>query len=202
MNKTNETNEHEPKLLWESEAKNPNNNEPFLSVYQARDYYAFAQRAGTDSIAFILVDGATEKLGLIYESKPPMDKKFNKKSMMTTAFGGSLDMEGKDPLEVCRIEVLEEAGYDVGVSNITYVGKTLVSSQMNQMCECFIVDVTGLEAGKTEADLKNEDQMNKDPDEFIHNKVIWMGISELMNNNDWKSIFIFSKYYYKLQGMF
>ena len=193
---------NEAEILWESQERNPNNNEPFFVVKRSRDYYIFGQRAGIDSIAFVLIDTDKEKVGLIYESKPPMDERHNEKHMMITAFGGSMDMEGKEPIEICKTEVIEEAGYDIKLNDIVSFGSTLVSSQMNQMCHCFAVNVTGLKASQTEADIKNEAQESKDPDEFIHNKVIWMSLEEVMQNNDWKSIFIISKYYIKLTNEF
>jgi len=198
QNEQSEQNKHKAKIIWESAGKNPAG-EPFLSVKQARGYYYYAERGGRDSIAFILFDLNSEKIGLIYESKPPLDEVFGKKMMMVTAFGGSLDMD-KTPEEICKIEVLEEAGYDVDLEKIICVGTTLVSTQMSQGCVGFFVDVTGLTPGKTEADIKNDVQDKKDPDEFIRNKVVWLNVDELMHNNDWKSIWIFSKIYHGAQS--
>jgi len=186
------TDNFEAEVVWQSEGKTPDGN-PFMTVKQARGYYYYAERGGKDSIAFILYDSSSEKpFGLIYESKPPMDETRGEKVMMTTAFGGSNDMKASFE-EICQIEVLEEAGYKVSLDAIVSCGTTLVSTQMSQGCVGFIVDVTGLEAGKTEADIKNEAQEAKDPDEFCNNKVAWMNLEEVMSNNDWKSIWITSK---------
>ena len=185
-------NEHKAITLWESEGKSPVNGEPFISVKLARDYYAYAQRAGTDSIAFILIDSEKEKFGLILESKPPMDERENEKAMMVTAFGGSCDVDIPTN-EICKIEVIEESGYDVDLESIVNMGTTLVSSQMNQMCTLFLVDVTGLTPTETEADVYNAEQEAKDSDEFKHNKVMWLDSEELMDNGDWKSIYIMAQ---------
>ena len=187
-----EQNEHKAKVIWQSEGKSPINGEPWITVKEARNYYNYVQRAGTDSIAFILIDSEKEQLGLILESKPPLDEAYNEKKMLTTAFGGSCDMD--IPLnEICQTEVLEESGYNVVLENIVFMGDTLVSSQMNQICHLFLVNVTGLTPTETEADIYNAEQEAKDSDEFKHNKVVWMSPQELMGNGDWKSIYIYAQ---------
>jgi len=187
-------NEHKAQIVWQSPETTPAG-DPFMTVKKARGYYYYTERGGRDSIAFILFDQNAGKIGLINEAKPPLDEVFNQKAMRVTAFGGSIDMD-KSPEEICQVEVLEEAGYDVPLENIVCVGTTMVSTQMNQGCVGFMVDVTGLVPGKTEADIKNEAQDEKDPDEFCHNSTIWMNDDELMDNNDWKSIWIFAKMYH------
>ncbi len=181
--------DYTPMILWSSEEKNPAG-DPYITVKKARDYYYYTERGGVDSIAFILYDSKNGKFGLINESKPPLDHLFNERHMMTTAFGGSIDSNLTREL-ICRAEVLEEAGYDVDVSKIRCVGSTLVSSQMNQFCVGYLVDVTGLIPGKTEADIINSDLV--DPLEFVNDKTVWMNATELLENNDWKSIWIFAK---------
>lgn len=188
--------EKENEVLWESPEKTPNG-DPYMKIKKSRGYYYYAERGGIDSIAFVLIDKNNEKpYGLIYESKPPLDEIYKEKHMRITAFGGSIDMGDTKLEEICKIEVLEEAGYNIGLDKerINLVGGTMVSTQMNQICYGFAVDVTDLISGKTEADYKNEVQILKDPDEFIHNKVIWMNKKELLSNDDWKSIWIVCKY--------
>jgi len=192
MNK--ESNEFASEIVWQSTETTPDG-KPFMSVKKARGYYYYAERGGRDSIAFILYDEETGSLGLIKESKPPMDEEFNQKHMKVTAFGGSIDMD-KTPEEICQIEVLEEAGYNIPMENIVYIGKTMVSTQMNQSCFGYMVNVTGFTPGKTEADIHNEAQIAKDADEFSHNEVVWVTENEIMDNNDWKSIWIYSKMYF------
>jgi len=190
-------NEFESEIAWQSAETTPAG-DPFMTVKKSRGYYYYAERGGVDSIAFILYDadrGENGEYGLIYEAKPPLDERVGAKHMSVTAFGGSIDMDkGYD--EICQIEVLEEAGYDIPTENIHSVGSTLVSSQMSQYCFGYFVDVTGKTAGKTETDIFNEEQEQKDPDEFKHNKTIWLDLEGLMANNDWKSIWIFSKIFY------
>ena len=181
-------------IMYESKGKTLNG-KPFMSVKKARFYYEYAERGGQDSIFFILYDKNIRRYALIRESKPPMDERENKKVMMTTAFGGSIDMDEKSPKEICQIEVLEESGYEVPLDRIKYIGKTLVSSQMSQMALGFLVDVTGInKTQKAEYEVGiSEGQEAKDPDEFSRNSVIWMTSSELIENSDWKSIFIYTK---------
>ena len=179
-------------IMYESKGKAPNG-EPFLTVKKARGYYEYSERPGKDSITFILYDEDTNQFGLIYESKPPMDERMGEKVMMTTAFGGSIDMEHTYQ-EICKIEVLEESGYDVPLDRITSVGTTLVSTQMSQLMEGFLVDVTGIKkTHQAEYEVSSEEQDAKDPDEFNRNRVVWLGSEEVMQNDDWKSIYIMFK---------
>ena len=182
----------ESKEKYSSKGKAPNG-EPFLRVKQARGYYEYSERPGYDSIAFILYDNAIKKFALINESKPPMDERFNDSVKMTTAFGGSIDME-KSYKEICKTEVLEESGYDVSLDRIHSIGQTLVSTQMSQLCEGFLVDVTSIKkTHQAEYEMNENEDKN---DEFIGNSVRWFNADELMNNNDWKSIWIFTKSVY------
>lgn len=179
-------------VVYESKGCTPAGH-PFMTVKRARGYYEYAERGGKDSIAFILYDANTEQFGLIYESKPPLDERTGEQTMLTTAFGGSIDMgDNISYQEICQTEVREEAGYEVPLENIRSVGQTLVSTQMSQMCEGFLVDVTDIEKTlKAEYELDpSEMQDAKDPNEFSKNKVEWFSIAQLMNNNDWKSIWI------------
>jgi len=172
----------ETKIMYQSKGKSPNG-EPFLTVKQARGYYEYAERAGKDSIGFILYDKNQNKYAMIYESKPPLDESTETLAMGITAFGGSLDMN-KNPIEVCQIEVEEESGYEVPIDNIHYIGKTLVSSQSSQLMLGYLVDVTNIKKTKK---AENETSLSV---EFNKNKVMWMSEEELFSNSDWKSIFI------------
>jgi len=182
---------NEAEIMYESKGKTPNG-DPFMTVKQARGYYQYAERGGVDSICFILFDADTKKFCLINESKPPRDEIEGKEVKMTTAFGGSIDMgENTTYQEICQTEVLEEAGYIVPLDRITSVGQSLVSSQMSQMVEGFFVDVTGINKTK-----QAEYEMNPDKDEhgeFVGNSVKWFDITELLDNNCWKSVWIFAK---------
>jgi hypothetical protein len=163
--------------LWTSPAKNENG-VPFYSVKQTDNWYVFGERLGVDSVAFILYDKTTGLYGVINELKPPLGTDVYK----TTAFGGSLD---KDLLleEIVTEEVKEEAGYTVIPNCISYCGKVLVSTQMNQMCHLYHVDVTGLPLGE------------RDLQEGEHGSTVqWITEGELYALEDWKALTILTKY--------
>ena len=191
-------NSHKAEIKYQSNGKTPAG-DPFVTVKVARGYYEYLERGGVDSISFILYNGDTKQFGLIYESKPPRDEIEGWEVKMTTAFGGSIDMsENHTFQDICQTEVAEESGYEVPLDKIISVGKTLVSSQMSQMTEGFLVDVTGIE--KTlEAEYEKQipkDEIKPGVNEFAGNKVVWFDADELMDNNDWKSIWIFTKAVY------
>ena len=148
----------------------------------------YAQRAGIDSIAFILYDKTQNRFALIKESKPPLDTKDYLASLIT-AFGGSIDMD-LTPKQICKIEVVEEAGYEINLENIHFIGETVVSTQMSQICKLFVVDVTNNPKSK-KAEWEIEDN-HKHNDDFI----VWMNRDEIMDNGDWKSIYILSQMLY------
>jgi hypothetical protein len=153
-----------------------------LYIKRSRGCYVYAERVGVDSVAFILYDRKTQKFALIKESKPSLDTT-DYLVYLTTAFGGSIDI--KDTIsskEICQIEVTEEAGYCVPLNKIYNLGKTLVSSQMSQMCELFLVDITNIQ--KT---------MSAEWETSKHEKILWMKEHEILDNNDWKSIYILSQ---------
>jgi len=177
-------------ILYESEGKNLAG-EPFITVKRARGYYEYAERGGMDSIAFILYDRHTDKFGLIFESKPPIDERFGENAHMLTAFGGSIDCD-KSLKEICQMEVAEEAGFEVPLENIHSVGMVLVSTQMSQMCHLFYVDVTGIEKTLT-AEYENTE-------EFNGNFVSWVTQDEIMVLRDWKAITIVAKVPYYLES--
>ena len=176
-------NPNESEVLWESPGKTPTG-DPFLTVRKARGYYYYASRGGMDSIFFVLINTDTNQVGLIRESKPPLDHRVGDEVMGITAFGGSIDMD-KTHQEICQIEVSEEAGFYVPLDKIVSVGKTMVSTQMDQMAEGFTVDVTGRKA-ISEIEGKSKG-----------NEVIWMDVDEVWKSNDWKSIFIIAKHVYE-----
>jgi hypothetical protein len=153
--------------------------------------YFYAERKGMDSVAFILIDNTrNDKYGMIKERKPPMDHRENKEVMMETAFGGSNDMiDDEDYIkmseedvilhfkELVQTECREESGFSVGLDNIEFISKELVSTQMNQMCYMFTVDVTGIEQG--EADPQNREEAMA--------TVQWKTLKGVQETNDWKA---------------
>jgi nicotinamide phosphoribosyltransferase len=170
----------ESEILYRSKGVTKDGN-PFLTVKRARDNYIYSERGGVNSIAFILYDNKSKKIALIHEEKPPRDEIEKKKVNMTTAFGGSIDTIHSYK-EICQIEVREESGYIVPLDKIHSIGLTLVSSQMSQLVEGFLVDVTDIE--KT---MLAEHESNS------HETVIWLSYNDMMKNNDWKSIWIYSQ---------
>jgi len=107
----------------------------FLQIKE-NDGYFYAERLGVDSIAFVLFDGNEDRVGLIREFKPPIN------GFLTTAFGGSLD-KNVPMIQIVEEEVREESGYTGAV--IHPLGRIFVSTQMNQFCHLYIVDVTKAE---------------------------------------------------------
>jgi 8-oxo-dGTP pyrophosphatase MutT (NUDIX family) len=167
----------------------------FLSVQNAHGTYFYAERKGIDSCSFILVDRMTGKFGLIRERKPPLDARESKDVFLTTAFGGSNDIVDRDQYEamsdeerishfakIVVTEAREEAGYDVPMERIVFASKDFVSTQMNQYCYGYVVDVTGLDPGET------------DPDDLeALASVRWLSYDEVLFSNDWKSKVIAAK---------
>ena len=196
-NKRAKRNKFTPVIKYSSKGKTPKG-DPFMRVKEARKYYQYASRGGIDSIAFILFDNSTKLFQLINESKPPLDERLQMKARLTTAFGGSIDMD-VSPEEICLVEVEEETGYEVTLNRIYPMGETMVSTQMDQMCKLYLVDVTGLKKTK-DAEFEKEltkEQASKDATEFIGNSVHWMTYSEVLENQDWKSIFIATRAIFK-----
>lgn len=137
--------------------------------------YFYAERLGKDSIAFILYDKKTGHFGLINEFKPPIDE------LLLTAFGGSLDKEGLSKLAIVKGEVEEESGYVGG--KIKGCGRYFVSTQMNQFCYLYLVDVT------------NARFKGRQPETYWESisEVEWVTRSRVMKGECWKAITIIAR---------
>ena len=160
----------EAKTVWQSD-RQLRNGKPFLKVKEQKDGYYYVERIGKDSVAFILYDKKQyPKFGLIKEYKIPVD------SFLVTAFGGSLDKE-LSVKKITQEEVAEEAGYKVSLSRIKYIGKRFVSTQMNQYCHLFLVNITGLPQGEKNPQSKQE----------AIAEVVWVDKKDIINGPDWKS---------------
>ena len=145
----------------------------FLKIKEADNNgtpYYYAERLGKDSVAFILYDRESGRVGLIKEYKPPIEE------YLYTAFGGSMDKEGATPFEIMKDELREEAGYELAAP--TYVGSSFVSTQMNQFCYLYFCDVTGI-------------PQNKDIEENA--EIVWLTIEDVVRGRDWKAITILTK---------
>jgi len=154
----------------------------FINIYNVQDLeknvngYFYAERLGKDSIAFICYDRNTKKFLLNNEFKPPVDK------FICSAFGGSLD-NSNVPYQVVISEVQEEAGFEVGVKDIYFLGRSFVSTQMNQYCYLYIVFV----------DKNNESEKHPENDIEAMATTLWMKKEEVFELEDWKSITIVVK---------
>jgi len=96
--------------------------------------YQFAERRGTDSVAFVCYDRDTSEFLVSNEYKPPVNE------FIDGAFGGSLDKE-VPKLSIVIDEVKEEAGFVVEWRDVIPVGRSFVSTQMNQYCYLYLVYV-------------------------------------------------------------
>ena len=101
---------------------------------------------------------------------------------MLRAFGGSFDKD-KTPEGIVIDEVREEAGYEVDSERVHNLGKMFVSTQMNQYCHIFFVDLTGLTV--TERQPENAMEAMGEP--------TWMTATQVLLNSDWKAIAILSR---------
>jgi 8-oxo-dGTP pyrophosphatase MutT (NUDIX family) len=163
--------------LWESPQKN-RMGEPFLSVKSWDNRYYFSERAGVDSIAFVLYDHRTNKYGLIREFKCPINE------FRASAFGGSLDSD-EDMLEIVIAECREEAGFVVSFEDIRTLGKVLVSTQSNQHCYLYMVEV----------DTRKQVEPQPENDMEALATVEWFSQDEVNQLEDWKAITIIVKSY-------
>ena len=187
------------KILFESKGG-------FMKVKSPERPYFYAERKGVDSVAFILIDSnrGGDDYGVTHERKPPMDDRYNTKFFLETAFGGSNDMVADEHYfnmsddevinhfkELVKIETKEEAGYTVDIDRIKFVSKEFVSTQMNQWCFLFAVNVTDIEVG--ERDPQNETEALAE--------VRWKTLDEVNKLNDWKTkTIVFNMLYHTIAG--
>jgi len=138
--------------------------------------YFFAERLGTDSVAFICYDARSSKFLVNNEYKPPIDE------FILGAFGGSLDKD-RTPEEIVIAEVKEEAGFRVNQNDVKYVGKAFVSTQMNQFCHLFLVYVD------------RDKQEEREPENAVEAmaETQWISQQEVWKLDDWKAIAILGK---------
>jgi hypothetical protein len=148
---------------------------PWLKVKRAGGF-VYSERKGVDSVAFVLIaiNAADERrIGLIHEYKDPI------KRFVTTAFGGSIDDEKyhSDLRILVKDEVIEESGFDVTFDCISYHGKVMVSTQSNQFCHLFSVEVDKLTQG---------DRTTNNPTELL-SAVEWITMKDVPALEDWKA---------------
>jgi len=143
--------------------------------------YLFAERLGVDSVAFVCRDPEVRQVLLNKEYKPSVN------AFILGAFGGSID-KNKSLTKIVQDEAKEEAGFVVSEDNIIYLGKSFVSTQMNQYCHLFVVLVEKDEEGEREPENAIEAMA----------KTEWVDDDEILNPSkdveDWKAITIMAKY--------
>jgi len=174
--------------------------------------YTYSERLGIDSVGFLLIDNTKEKkFGLIEEVKPPLENRYYKEKsvkescihrndyiFLETAFGGSNDtielheyfkMDEQNRIKhfkkIVKIEVLEEAGYKVQSKDIKFISKEFVSTQQNQFCYLFVVNVTGKKLGKPTTTDKGE----------VLSKTKWKNLKEVIKTKCWKAKIIAFNYF-------
>lgn len=148
---------------------------PWIKVKQAGGYL-YSERKGIDSVAFVLIaiNASDERrIGLIHEYKDPLG------DFLTTAFGGSIDDEKyhSDLRTLVKDEAMEEAGFDVSLDKIEYHGKVMVSTQSNQFCHLFSVEVDKLKQGERTTNNRTE----------LLSAVSWITMAEISKLEDWKA---------------
>jgi len=135
------------------------------------DYY-FMERAGVDSVAFILVDKNSDKpFGLINQFRGQSGK------FIKGAYTGSLDKPELSLDEIVLEEVKEESGYVVDLGRITFISKEIAGAMTNEQINLYVVDVTGLQPEELEPESVFEENTEN----------LWFTYEEAMNKTeDWK----------------
>lgn len=169
-------------IVWESPKRNKLG-QAFLTVKQEGRYY-FSERAGIDSVAFILYDRKIDKFCAVNERKPPLDEtREDNKAFLVTAFGGSLDEADCTPLEIVIREAKEESGSDITADDILPLGKVMVSTQSNQFCHLYLVIVNADKMGETDPQNEIEAEATLE----------WFNREDAYDYEDWKLITIIAK---------
>tara|TARA_R110000824_G_scaffold218435_3_gene405067 strand:+ start:196 stop:735 length:540 start_codon:yes stop_codon:yes gene_type:complete len=156
----------------------------WMNLFRVRDdskgikAFEYAERKGTDSIAFIGYDADKERYCLTNECLPPTEGSI----FLARAFGGSLDKDVTKK-EIVIDEAKEEGGFTIDVLDVHCVGKSFVSSMMNQYCHLYLVNLTGKEQGE------------RAPENAVEAlaRPVWMTRDEVVAGDDWKAIAIINK---------
>lgn len=135
--------------------------------------YFFAERAGRDSVAFLLHDRGREEApyGVLTQWHGPL-RRFS-----TGAFTGSMDKAGLDPVAITVEEAAEEAGYAVPPERVLPMAVLPVSGQCNEQCALFLVDVTGLRPQPLRPENIFEQNMQQ----------AWWTQEQVLAAGDWKA---------------
>jgi hypothetical protein len=148
---------------------------PWLKV-KTSGGHIYSERKGIDSVAFVLIalNASDERrIGLIHEYKDAIGR------FLVSAFGGSIDDEKyhNDLRALVKDEVIEESGFTVENKAIEYHGKVLVSTQSNQFCHLFSVEVDKLKQGE---------RTTTNPAE-LKDSVTWVTMKDVKDLEDWKA---------------
>lgn len=139
---------------------------------------------GKDSVAFILYDkNKYPAFGLVKQHKALVDE------TLVTAFEVMLTNELEIP-QIVHQEVFKTSGYNVQLHQIKFLGERFVSSQVNEFCYLYVVDVTDLTHGPTNTlDLFGKSQ-----------EVVWVDKYDIQIGIDWRSQVIIERLetYWKL----
>ncbi len=135
--------------------------------------YYFMERAGVDSVAFILFDAnkGEECFGLINQYRGQFGV------YQKGCYTGSLDKPELTIDQIVIEEVKEEAGYEVTEDNLCFIGHECCGSQSNERVHLYLVNVTGLEQKELEPESIHEENTDN----------LWMCETELMFCDDWKA---------------
>lgn len=156
-------------------------NNEWINVWKVQGF-CFAERLGIDSIAFLLFANNLDdpkRIGVLRELKIPVNK------YVVGAFGGSIDdiKYHEDINKVVIDEAIEEAGFIITEEDIEYYGKHYVSTQMNQFCHLF-----GVNVDKKKQVLRTTQNIRE-----LDSTIQWIDSNELLLLEDWKALVIFMK---------
>lgn len=145
-------------------------------IVKGEESYYFMERAGVDSVAFILFDATKEKpFGIIHQYRG------NFGEWQCGCFTGSLDKPELTIPEIVIEEVLEESGYTVDLSHVHKISTECAGSQSNERVHLFLVDVTGLIKGEEQPESVHEE----------NTETCWVCEHGLMFCDDWKARLIY-----------
>lgn len=151
----------------------------WLKVKKTPKGYFFSERKGINSIAVLLyrkiIKNSREYLEVLVRLQPlPIDNSQSNDDkeipkLFECPITGSLE-EGISSIGQTRIEVMEEAGYDIPEGGFKYVGEYYVGTQTNEKVFMYIVNVDTV--GTERVDIGGDGSY-----------------FESISKNEWKNIF-------------
>ena len=122
----------------------------WMQVKETFRGFIYSQRKNKNSIALLLYNNQNEILVRFQPMCAVEELGQEENRIAPCCITGSVDKD-KSYLEIAIEEAQEEAGYDVR-NCIKYVGNYIVSTQTNEICYCYIADVTGLKQTQIKGD--------------------------------------------------